>query len=175
MEARGAFSVVGTLLLAFVVTTGCLGGGGSAWVPEIGDFVEYMIAYDGAEGGTTTSTIIEVTDTTITVNRSRVSGIGSPTYDQYSIGREYTFAEIEIDLSGQQTGTTLTKIGTESVDTKWGPIACERWQWGSTIFQGSNDAWVRSGIVVKAVVASPVVTATWVLTDTNIPEIINAQ
>ncbi len=165
--------IVGAIILTAVFLSGCLGGGGASWVPKVGDFVEYTTV-SGEFNQTMRWTIKEITDTEMTINTSMSMGGSPPYYFEITIPKNQTFGW-NLDPENPPSGLTVTKVGTENVDTKWGSRSCEHYTFSytTTTFTQTGDMWIRGGIFVKVTGAVSEQTFVMTLTDTNISQITN--
>lgn len=164
--------------MAAVLLSGCLGGGGGggggSWIPQVGDFVEYTVI--GGEINITFKwTVKSVSDTTMTINTSTTIGSMGSYYSETTIPKNQTFGFNSFDVNHPPSGYTVTKVGTENLDTKWGSRSCDHYQFAYTgQVTSTGDLWIRNGVLLKVVGTSSDLTETITLTDTNISQVTNA-
>jgi hypothetical protein len=152
-----------------VLLAGCLGGGGGgSWIPKAGDFLEYTTGL-----GVTRMTVKNVTETTITMNVSLTYGGSGPYYSESTIPRNLTMGWT-YDLSNLPSNFNVTKVGTETLSTKWGSRSADHYTVTMSGSPGTIDMWIRSGIALKVQTTVLGQSMTVTLTDTNISQITNA-
>jgi hypothetical protein len=158
--------VLGTVIIASVLLSGCLAGG--AWDPKVGDFLEYSIS-DGVNQGTEKLSVISVTATSFTLNMTTTVPGLPPIYWEVTMLKNQTLG---YDLNHPLSGDTVTKIGTETISTKWGERSVDHYRITYEEPLGNPhtyDLWARDGVLMKMVH----VNMYRLLIDTNIPQIIN--
>ena len=164
--------IFGAVILAAVLVSGCLGGGGGAWVPKVGDFLEYSSSGFMGMNVTTRWEIKSVTDDNMTVNITvSVQGI-PPVHQEQTVPKGDLFGQ-GFDINNPPAGTNVTKVGTEQVSTKWGSRSADHY---TLTYQGNpstTDIWIRSGIILKTQTTAMNQTIIVTLTDTNISQIVN--
>lgn len=172
IKMRRAVSVFAAVILIAVVLSGCLGGGGGAWVPKVGDFLEYSSSGLMGLNATTRWEIKSVTDDNMTVNITlSVQGMPSAHQEQ-TVPKDDLFGQ-GFDINNPPAGINVTKVGTEQLSTKWGLRSAVHY---IATYQGNpsiTDIWIRSGIVLRTQIAAMNQTMTVILTDTNISQIVN--
>lgn len=168
------FSIVGAVILAAVLLAGCLGGGGGTWIPKAGDFLEYTTGL-GETQMTTRMTVKSITETTITMNLSLAYGSNPPYYSESTIPRNQTMGWT-YDLSNLPSNYDVTKVGTETLSTKWGSRSADHYTVTDTssVTPMTIDIWIRSGIAMKIQTSYMAQTMTMTLSDTNISQITSA-
>jgi hypothetical protein len=118
-------------------------------------------------------TVKSVTETTITMNVSLTYGGGVPYYSESTIPRNLTMGWT-YDLSNLPSNFNVTKVGTETITTKWGSRSVDHYTITISGSTGTIDMWIRSGIAMKIQTTIMNQSMTVTLTDTNISQITNA-
>jgi hypothetical protein len=148
------------------------GGGDGSWIPKAGDFLEYSTSV-GETQMTTRMTVKSVTETTITMNITMTYPGMPPMYQESTMPKNQTMG-YGLDIDNPPSGTSVVKVGTESISTKWGSRSTDHYAITVSGSSGTIDIWIRSGIALKA--QSTVMDQTMIvtLTDTNISQITSA-
>jgi hypothetical protein len=96
-----------------------------------------------------------------------------------NISKEHTFFAMIPDLYYNGPYLSITPLGNETIDTKWGTISTEHY-FVYAFHMGHYEWWIYNGILIRAVIAgycasaySPVYEMT--LIDTNIPRLTGPQ
>jgi hypothetical protein len=96
-----------------------------------------------------------------------------PMYQESTIPKNQTMG-YGLDLDNPPSGTSVIKVGTESISTNWGSRSADHYTITVSGSLGTIEIWVRSGIALKAQSTVMDQTMTVTLTDTNISQITNA-
>jgi hypothetical protein len=118
-------------------------------------------------------TVKSVTETTITLNVTATYPGMPPTYQESTIPKNETMGW-NLDINNPPAGTSVVKVGTESISTKWGSRSADHYTITMSGGSGTVDLWIRSGIALKAQSTYMDQTVTVTLTDTNISQVTNA-
>ena len=167
IRIRRITPVLGTVIIASILLSGCLAGG--AWDPKVGDFLEYSIS-DGVNQGTERWSVTSVTATNFTLNITTTVPGQPPNYWEVTMLKNQTLG---YDLNHPLSGDTVTKIGTETISTKWGERSVDHYRIAYEEPLGNPhtyDLWARDGVLMKMVD----INISRLLIDTNIPQVINS-
>jgi hypothetical protein len=101
--------IVAVILIAAAMTAVNPRGGGGTYIPKGGDFVEYATT-DGVHNHTFRWTVIDVTDTTMTVNTSAtIEGFGGQSYSVMTFPKNQTFG-MTFSFDHPDPRYTVTKV-----------------------------------------------------------------
>ena len=168
-----AVVVVAVLALVLMGGLGGGGGGGSTISWKVNDYVEYT--YETTAGGSTirvvmeekvnsvSSTQIEMKITTTTYVDGVALGAPSVTYQNMD---KSTALGGNVDVNNPPVGTTIVKMSSETVSTKWGGRLCDHYQVTEQGYTG--EFWIYKGVVLKMDLNIGGAPATFVLSNTNL-------
>lgn len=122
---------------------------------------------------TSRMTVKSVTETTITMNITMTYPGMPPVYQESTIPKNQTIGG-SLDLDNPPSGTSVVKVGTETISTKWGSRSADHYTITVSGSSGTIEMWIRSGIALKAQSTIMGQSMTVTLTDTNISQITNA-
>jgi preprotein translocase subunit SecG len=175
--------ILAAVIVVVVVAVLLLNGGGSGnnnsngtgsttlnWTPSAGDYLEYTST--GFMDVTTRQTIISETATTYTINQS-TTVLGQASYQISTVNKSSAFSG-QYDPQSPPSGWTSDHAGTETISTKWGQKACDKWTMAGTSegTSGSVTMWLRGGVLMKEIVTAGGSTLlTMTLSDTNVSAI----
>jgi hypothetical protein len=160
-------SVLIAAILIVVPMSGCLGGPGDgsdenvAWKGEyqVGDFIEYYKNFTNSRGSDYAilrMTVMNVTDTDITVNQSvaKLFDPGDAEYGERTILKNATLAfDTYFDPTNPIPNSTYTYLGGEVLSTEWGPRNCSHYNgtWHHKGVVVTLEFWLYKGVLMKAI------------------------
>jgi hypothetical protein len=160
--------VIVVITAAAIVLLGKQGTQGNKnYTLNIGDFVKYHMTSTNTENGLNyTYEILGLNSTTIFQKQTNerndvVDWVG---YNNLTRNQSW-FA---IDLSNPPPGTSVTHLGTEDLQLKWGLRSTEHYS--VTTSTRTYEVWTRYGIIAKMQLNSESVSATIMLIDSNMPQ-----
>ncbi len=166
---------VAAIIVVAVIAVVALGGGGTqstnTYSPKAGDYIHYKMDMSGG-GFTTTSwmnvTIKSVASDSMVVNTTITSlGLGEIS-NETTVPLNKTMVPT-YDPNNPPEGTTVTKVGSESISTKWGNKVCDHYKFSA---EGvTTDVWTAGGMFIKAQAGQSGTTVTVTIDDTNISAI----
>lgn len=172
--AVAVVAVVVVAVLALVLMGGLGGGGGGSSINwKVNDYVEYT--WETTSGGDTIRMVMEekvnsVSSTqmemkiTTTVFINNVAQ-GSPSISYETMDKSSALGG-NVDVNDPPVGTTIVKMASETVSTKWGGRLCDHYQ--VTELGDTAEFWIYKGVVMKMDITIGGTSATLVLSNTNL-------
>jgi hypothetical protein len=144
--ALAAVVVVAVVVIASSLLLMNQGSNNKNYELSVGDFVKYHIDSNNSEiGQNTTFEIMGINSTTIFQKQTNEQNGTIEWVGYNNITRNQTVFEFAVDHP--PAGVSVTHIGTESLQLRWGMRSTERYHIVTSDM--TYDVWLRSGILAK--------------------------
>ncbi len=173
MLLYAVIAVVAVIVVAAIAVV-ALGGGSnsiSTYSPKAGDYIHYKM--DMSAGGFATTTWMNITIKSV----SSDSMVVNTTTSGFGLGEISSETTVPLnktmmptyDPSNPPEGTTVTKVGSETISTKWGNKLCDHYKF--SVEGMTSDVWIAGGMLIKVQASQSGTTVTVIIDDTNISAI----